>query len=70
MGWAKGSHHPHLALVLPFGRRSKAFYTVNTDFDASRAVMEGTPEYEALLSDMDMMAALLKHFCRAGIPIL
>ena len=54
----------------PLGGRSKAFYTVNTDFDASRAVMEGTPEYEALLSDMDMMAALLKPFCRAGIPIL
>ena len=32
--------------------------------------MEGTPEYEALLSDMDMMAALLKPFCRAAIPIL
>ena len=54
----------------PLHGRSKSFYTVNTDFDASLAVTEGTPEYEALLSDMDTMAGYLQPFCRAGIPIL
>ncbi len=54
----------------PLGGRSKSFFTVNTDFDASRAVISGTPENEALISDMDMMAGLLRPFCDKGIPIL
>lgn len=54
----------------PLGGRNKAFYTQYTDYDASLAATEGTPEYEALLSDMDVMAGYLKPFCRAGIPIL
>ena len=54
----------------PMGGRSKSFYTRNTDFDASRAVKEGTPENEALISDMDAIAALLRPFRDAGVPIL
>lgn len=54
----------------PLGGRSKSFYSRNTDFDASEAVIDGTPENIALLSDMDMMAALLRPFCDKGIPIL
>ncbi|MBR3526004.1 MAG: beta-mannosidase [Lachnospiraceae bacterium] len=54
----------------PLGGRSKAFYTEHTDFDASKAVTPGTPEYEALISDMDHMAALLKPFCEKAVPIL
>lgn len=54
----------------PLGGRSKSFYAANTDFDASRALVDGTPENKALLSDMDMMAALLRPFCAAGVPIL
>ena len=54
----------------PLGGRSKSFFTKNTDFDAARAVMPGTAEHRALLADMDMMAALLRPFCDAGIPIL
>lgn len=54
----------------PLGGRAKAFYAKETDFDASRAVIAGTPENKALLSDMDMMAGLLRPFCDAGIPIL
>ncbi len=54
----------------PLGGRSKSFYSRNTDFDASKAVIDGTPENIALLSDMDMMAALLRPFCDKGIPIL
>lgn len=54
----------------PLGGRSKAFYSRNTDFDASKAVIDGTPENIALLSDMDVMAGLLRPFCDKHIPIL
>lgn len=54
----------------PLGGRSKSFFTDNTDFDATKAVMEGTPEHQAFLSDMDMMAGLLRPFCDKQIPIL
>ncbi len=54
----------------PLGGRSKSFFTCNTDFDASKAVIEGTPENTALISDMDMMAGLLRPFCDKQIPIL
>lgn len=54
----------------PLGGRDKSFFTRNTDFNAERAVTEGTAEYYALLSDMDYMAGLLKPFCDAHIPIL
>lgn len=54
----------------PLGGRSKAFYARNTDFDAAKALADGTPENRALLSDMDVMAGLLRPFCEAGVPIL
>lgn len=54
----------------PLGGRSKAFYARNTEFDASKALADGTPENRALLSDMDVMAGLLRPFCQAGVPIL
>ncbi|MGN0588442.1 MAG: glycosyl hydrolase [Ruminiclostridium sp.] len=54
----------------PLGGRSKSFFTENTDFDASKAVTDGTPENAALLSDMDVMAGLLRPFCERNIPIL
>ena len=54
----------------PLGGRSKAFYTVNTPFDASLALIPGTPENKALLADMDVMAGILRPFCEAGVPIL
>lgn len=54
----------------PLGGRSKSFFARNTGFDASRAVIDGTPENRALLSDMDMMAGLLRPFCDRGVPIL
>lgn len=54
----------------PLGGRSKSFFTRNTDFDASKAVIDGTPENRALLSDMDCMAGLLRPFCDRGVPIL
>lgn len=54
----------------PLGGRSKSFFSYNTEFDASKAVISGTPENRALLSDMDCMAGLLRPFCDRGIPIL
>ncbi|MDE6762121.1 MAG: glycoside hydrolase family 26 protein [Oscillospiraceae bacterium] len=54
----------------PLGGRSKSFFTQNTDFDAAKAVIDGTPENIALLADMDTMAGILRPFCDKGIPIL
>ena len=54
----------------PMGGRSKSFFTENTDFDAEKAVVAGTAEYEALIRDMDHMAGLLKPFADQEIPIL
>lgn len=54
----------------PLGGRTKSFFSYNTDFDASKAVIDGTPENIALLSDMDCMAGILRPFCDKGIPIL
>ena len=54
----------------PLGGRSKSFFTGNTDFYAGRAVIDGTPENRALISDMDVIAGLLRPFCDRGIPIL
>lgn len=54
----------------PLGGHSKSFFTENTDFDAEKALVNGTPENAALLSDMDCMAGLLRPFCDRHIPIL
>lgn len=54
----------------PMYGHSKSFFACNTEFDAGRAVIEGTPEHKALISDMDMMAGLLRPFCDKQIPIL
>lgn len=54
----------------PLGGCHKSFYSECTDYDADLAVTPGTPEYFALLSDMDYMAGLLKPFCDAHVPIL
>lgn len=54
----------------PLGGWDKAFYAKNTDFDASKAIIEGTDENIALLSDMDFMAGILQEFADKNIPIL
>lgn len=54
----------------PLGGRSKSFFSYNTDFVASKAMISGTPENRALISDMDYMAGLLRPFCDKGVPIL
>ncbi len=54
----------------PIGGRDKSFYAEHTDFDASKVLVEGTPEREAFFHDMDAMAELLKPFAEKDIPIL
>lgn len=54
----------------PLGGRSKSFFSENTDFDASKAVVDGTVENRAFLSDLDTMAGILRPFCEKQIPIL
>ncbi len=54
----------------PIGGRDKSFYTCNTDFDANRVLIEGTPERKAFYHNMDVIAKQLKIFCDEDIPIL
>lgn len=54
----------------PLYGHDKAFYTRNTEFDARKALIDGTEENIAMKSDLDVMAGLLKGFCDKDIPIL
>lgn len=54
----------------PIGGKDKSFYSKNTDFDASKVLVEGTPERKAFYSDMDAMAEILQEFKEKKIPIL
>ena len=54
----------------PIGGVDKAFYSRNTEFDAARVLVEGTPERAAFYHDMDAMAELLQGFAQKHIPIL
>lgn len=54
----------------PIGGRDKSFYAQNTDFDASKVLIEDTPERKAFYRDMDAMAEILKGFQEKHIPIL
>ncbi len=54
----------------PIGGRDKSFYAKNTNFDPERILVEGSEERKAFYDDMEKMAALLKPFKEAGIPIL
>ena len=54
----------------PLGGKDKSFFSVNTDFSASRAAQSGTAENSAFINDIDYMAGLLRPFCDEHIPIL
>jgi len=49
---------------------TNTFYTAETDFDASQAVIEGTEEYNATIRDIDAIAVQLKKLSDAGVPVL
>jgi len=54
----------------PIGGFDKAFYARNTDFDVPKALIDGTKENIAFISDMDYMAEQLKIFQKKRVPIL
>ncbi|MCK4748810.1 MAG: hypothetical protein KAT15_17270, partial [Bacteroidales bacterium] len=49
---------------------TNTFYTDLTSFDIARAITPGTSEYNDVIRDMDDIAAELKRFRDAGIPVL
>jgi mannan endo-1,4-beta-mannosidase len=52
----------------PTGKRG--LYTKETDFDLRRGLVEGTPEYEGILRDIDTVAGELKLLQEAHVPVL
>lgn len=62
------SWHWHSPMGGEPGKNS--FYAEETTFDASRAVIEGTEEYEATMRDIDAIAEQLKKLRDAGVPVL
>lgn len=54
----------------PTQGRDKSFYTINTDFDLEKALVEGTEENKAMIMDMDHIACILRVFKERNIPIL
>ncbi len=54
----------------PIGGHDKSFYAKNTDFDATRVLLENTLERKAFFHDMDVIAEQLKKFQAADIPVL
>ncbi|MFO1514357.1 MAG: glycosyl hydrolase [Verrucomicrobiota bacterium] len=50
--------------------KERAFYTKETSFSPARGATRGTPEYEALLKDMDVVAGELKLLRDAHVPVM
>jgi mannan endo-1,4-beta-mannosidase len=50
--------------------KSGAFYTADTNFDVSKINDVNSPEYKAMISDIDLIAGYLKEFKTAGIPVI
>jgi mannan endo-1,4-beta-mannosidase len=51
-------------------RTTEEFYTANTTFDVSKIFIEGSAEYQAMLSDIDYIAGLLKILRDENIPVI
>ncbi|HZL08651.1 MAG TPA: glycosyl hydrolase [Prolixibacteraceae bacterium] len=49
---------------------TNTFYTENTTFDVSKAVVSGTQENKDALRDIDVIAVQLKKLCDAGVPVV
>lgn len=54
----------------PIYGHDKSFYQKNTEFDASRILVEGSAERKAFYHDMEVIGEHLKRFKEADIPIL
>ena len=73
LNWAKNTHGIvtlSFHWFSPIGGHDKSFYAKNTDFDATRILIDGTPERKAFYHDMDIIAEELKKFRDADIPVL
>jgi mannan endo-1,4-beta-mannosidase len=51
-------------------RLTEGFYTKDTNFDITKIFDETSPEYKAMISDMDWISGQLKRFQDAGIPVI
>lgn len=51
-------------------RATDEFYTSGTAFDVSKITEKTSPEYQAMLSDIDIIAAYLKQLNNDNIPVL
>ncbi len=51
-------------------RKTEAFYTKDTDFDISKINDESSPEYKAIIQDIDYISGLLKKLQDEGVPAL
>lgn len=50
--------------------KSGAFYTQDTNFDLSKIYDTNSPEYKAIIEDIDTVAGYLREFRNEGIPII
>ena len=51
-------------------RKTEAFYTADTNFDISKINDENSPEYKAMIQDIDYISGLLKKLQDDGVPVL
>jgi Glycosyl hydrolase family 26/Carbohydrate binding module (family 35)/Secretion system C-terminal sorting domain len=51
-------------------RATEAFYTAETGFDVSKITETTSPEYQAMLGDIDIIAGYLKQLNNENIPVL
>jgi hypothetical protein len=51
-------------------RATEAFYTADTQFDITRIFEATSAEYQAMLSDIDIIAGFLKQLNNENIPVL
>lgn len=51
-------------------KNTEAFYTKDTDFDISKINDENSPEYKAIIHDIDYISGLLKKLQDDGVPVL
>ncbi len=49
---------------------TEAFYTNDTDFDVSKILDENSPEYVAMIKDIDFISGLLKKLQDTDVPVL
>lgn len=51
-------------------RTTDEFYTTKTTFDVSKITVPASPEYQAMIADIDIIAGYLKQLNNENIPVL